>query len=170
MMIELKRSMLSFPLGKESIITVSGIWTPAFAGVTFLFLLLLTFCVLSLPAHAQEEAITIPYSQEPCEELAAKLLNCEPYSCKREHSEKGHTIYHAIEGLSPDGATCRHLQSLPDDQVIVCQYSEPMRFVIAKLTAEGENSLSQGEQSTLSEAFGRECKVLTMDEFNRGPR
>ncbi len=136
--------------------------------------LLLLILLLSFPLMAAEKELT---SEEidaknaavfeekpgapPCSKLAVHLYHCKPYNCSMDDpNHEGVVIQHSIRGLTTDNQHCRHLQTLPNNQVIDCKYSPPMQVLIAKLIITGANNLSDREKALMSETFEKECRVV----------
>lgn len=75
---------------------------------------------------------------------------------------------HAVDGLSPDGTYCKHYQNLPDGNILFCQYTEPMRYLVARMAGSDENLLNAYEEAAVSRAVNDQCQVITPEQLQMG--
>ena len=100
--------------------------------------------------------------KEYCKGMDENLAACNMFKCVMPHPRVGDfMVKHQIMGFMRNGL-CVHIQSIPGGGKIVCNYSEPLRLLVAK-TARRVEPVTEEEQNMLAMGFEAECKVFPQE-------
>ncbi len=96
-----------------------------------------------------------------CKDLSARMLTCSHYTCDMPHPHvPGFTVTHTIHGKL-DNDLCAHSQTSPNNELVLCNYSQGLRFLVARSMQRPQpEPFTNDEMAMLSAGFESECLVF----------